>query len=147
MRKGEGLMFSRSSPYGFDLMGGISAEGQSETESKAFEYLARKAQIQSDAEKHSSRDELRLNPLRSFQVVVDNFSRYVLAWQVLSSYDGSKTAALLEQALLRAGSQKLSLIVDGGSENKGPDMRNLEALGRFKKKVSFRILAARFFLS
>jgi hypothetical protein len=31
------------------------------------------------------------------QIVVDNYSRYVLAWQVLKSYDGSKTAALVER--------------------------------------------------
>ena len=42
------------------------------------------------------------------QAIVDNYSRYVVAWQVLSSYDGSKTASLLEAALKRATRKKLS---------------------------------------
>jgi transposase InsO family protein len=70
------------------------------------------------------------------QVVIDNFSRYVLAWQVLSSYDGAKTAALLEQALKRSTRQKLRLVVDGGSENKGPGVEGLELDGAFTKQVA-----------
>jgi len=65
------------------------------------------------------------------QVVIDNFSRYVLAWQVLTSYDGATTAALLEQALKRTSRTKLRLLVDGGSENKGPGVQELEAEGAF----------------
>lgn len=70
------------------------------------------------------------------QSVIDNYSRYVLAWQVLSSYDGAATATLLEEALKRKTRKKLSLIVDGGSENKGPDVRDLENEGAFTKKVA-----------
>lgn len=70
------------------------------------------------------------------QAVIDNFSRYVLAWQVLSSYDGATTAALLEQALKRSTRTKLCLLVDGGSENKGPGVQELELEGAFTKKVA-----------
>lgn len=70
------------------------------------------------------------------QAVIDNFARYVIAWQVLSSYDGASTAALLEQALKRSTRTKLSLLVDGGTENKGPGVKELETEGAFTKKVA-----------
>ena len=74
------------------------------------------------------------------QAVIDNYSRFVLAWQVLTSYDGAKTASLLEKAIQRSIGSKsncgLSLIVDGGGENKGFAVKKLEALGHFKKQVA-----------
>lgn len=75
------------------------------------------------------------------QAVVDNYSRYVLAWQVLASYDGSRTANLLKKALnkkysMNKRSPNLRLIVDGGSENKGKKIKNLEGKGKFKKQVA-----------
>jgi transposase InsO family protein len=74
------------------------------------------------------------------QAIIDNYSRYVLAWQVLESYDGSKTAALLENALTRsrfpAKGETLRLIVDGGGENKGKSVEKLESSGHFKKQVA-----------
>jgi len=78
-----------------------------------------------------------LNGQKAFiQAVIDNYSRYVLTWQVLSSYDGAATATLLEEALKRKTKKKLSLIVDGGSENKGPGVRDLENEEEFTKKVA-----------
>jgi len=73
------------------------------------------------------------------QAIIDNYSRYVLAWQILDSYDGAKTAALLERALQRSlatKSENLSLIVDGGGENKGRAVKKLEDGGLFKKKIA-----------
>ena len=75
------------------------------------------------------------------QAIIDNFSRYVLAWQVMDSYDGSKTAELLEKALQCSVGKKLkkgnlSLIVDGGGENKSHEVKKLENRGHFKKKVA-----------
>lgn len=59
---------------------------------------------------------------RSFlQCIIDNFSRYVLAWSVDREYGGVKTRELLRQALTKASELGLQLIpnvfVDSGSEN------------------------------
>ena len=75
------------------------------------------------------------------QAIVDNFSRYVVAWQVLDSYDGSKTGELLRRAISKAhgfneADKKLRLIVDGGGENKGQAMDGLERAGHFRKEVA-----------
>ena len=70
------------------------------------------------------------------QAVIDNYSRYVLAWQILDSFDGAKTTTLLEQALKKSTGRKLRLIVDGGTENKGPGVSRLERRGAFKKRVA-----------
>lgn len=71
------------------------------------------------------------------QAVVDNYSRYVVAWQVLESFDGSKTGALLKTAIEKVYPEKrLQLIVDGGSENKGQTVNSLETAGHFRKQVA-----------
>lgn len=71
------------------------------------------------------------------QAIIDNYSRYVIAWQVLESYDGSKTAVLLQNALERASARKnLRLIVDGGGENRSHEVEKLEDEGHFKKQVA-----------
>jgi transposase InsO family protein len=55
------------------------------------------------------------------QAVVDNFSRYVLAWQLSTHYDGSATRSLLQQAagVLRHSLPPPAVVVDGGCENGG----------------------------
>src|ERR1035438_419519 len=75
------------------------------------------------------------------QAIIDNYSRYVLAWQVLKSYDGAKTASLLEEAIrksakIKSQASNLELIVDGGGENKGQGVKKLENQGHFKKLVA-----------
>ncbi|MBX9769178.1 MAG: hypothetical protein K2X47_18020, partial [Bdellovibrionales bacterium] len=67
-----------------------------------------------------------------------NYSRYVLAWQILESYDGSKTAALLKRALAKVNisGSGLSVMVDGGGENKSHAVNDLEAKGQFTKVVA-----------
>jgi transposase InsO family protein len=40
------------------------------------------------------------------QAIIDNYSRYVIAWQVMSSYDGSKTGELLRRAIEATSSSK-----------------------------------------
>jgi putative transposase len=73
------------------------------------------------------------------QAIIDNFSRYVLAWHVMTSYDGAKSATLLEEALRKSKkikSQNLRLIVDGGGENKNHKVKKLEDQGHFKKQVA-----------
>jgi transposase InsO family protein len=73
------------------------------------------------------------------QAIIDNYSRYVVAWQVLPSYDGSKTGALVYKAIervLKKKSSKLHLIVDGGGENKSRSVTKLEEEGFFTKQVA-----------
>jgi hypothetical protein len=74
------------------------------------------------------------------QAIVDNYSRYVLAWQILDSFDGSKTGALIKAALFRSGNPIIEnrprLIVDGGAENKGPTVASIEAAGQIRKEVA-----------
>ncbi len=75
------------------------------------------------------------------QAVVDNYSRYVLSWQILESFDGAKTGELLQRAIARARGENesekiLRLIVDGGSENKGREVERLEDEGNFRKEVA-----------
>lgn len=74
------------------------------------------------------------------QAIVDNYSRYVLAWQVLESFDGSKTGALIKTALEKIGRPPAKgrprLIVDGGAENKGRTVDSIEAAGRVPKEVA-----------
>ncbi len=74
------------------------------------------------------------------QAIIDNYSRYVIAWQVMDSYDGSKTGELLQKAIEVATKprqgEKLRLIVDGGGENRSRQVNNLEDDGHFKKQVA-----------
>lgn len=75
------------------------------------------------------------------QAIIDNYSRYVVAWQVLDSYDGSKTADLLKKAIMKASGapvpdKNLRLIVDGGGENRSHEVTKLEGRGHFKKQVA-----------
>jgi len=55
------------------------------------------------------------------QCVIDNFSRYVLAWNVSSNYGGLQTKKLLLQAIQKAKNLGLNLVpdvfVDSGFEN------------------------------
>jgi hypothetical protein len=65
----------------------------------------------------------------------------VLAWQILDSYDGSKSAHLLEMALKRISGSKskkchLRLVVDGGGENNNRHIEALEKQGHFEKQIA-----------
>ena len=55
------------------------------------------------------------------QAIIDNFSRYVLAWNVSADYGGIRTKELLLKAIAKAQSLGLDLLpdvfVDSGSEN------------------------------
>jgi putative transposase len=55
------------------------------------------------------------------QCIIDNYSRYVLAWKVSKDYGGARTKELIEQALAKARSLGLHLkpnvLVDSGCEN------------------------------
>jgi transposase InsO family protein len=73
------------------------------------------------------------------QAIIDNYSRYVIAWQVMDSYDGSKTGALLQKAInltTNPPDGKLRLIVDGGGENRSKSVNHLEERGHFHKQVA-----------
>jgi transposase InsO family protein len=73
------------------------------------------------------------------QAIIDNYSRYVVAWQVLESFDGSKTGDLIKKALERTVAPKskhLKLMVDGGGENRSKSVNKLEDQGLFEKLVA-----------
>ncbi|MCB0408092.1 MAG: DDE-type integrase/transposase/recombinase [Bdellovibrionales bacterium] len=73
------------------------------------------------------------------QAIIDNYSRYVIAWQVMDSYDGSKTGELLKKAIgltTNPSNKKLRLIVDGGGENRSKSVNKLEERGHFNKQVA-----------
>jgi transposase InsO family protein len=51
------------------------------------------------------------------QAIIDNYSRYVLAWQVIPSYDGAKTGALLQKALQRSNAPTFQPILEKRNSN------------------------------
>ena len=55
------------------------------------------------------------------QCIIDNYSRYVLAWKVSRDYGGARTKELIEKALEKAKSLGLevkpNVLVDSGCEN------------------------------
>ena len=55
------------------------------------------------------------------QCIIDNYSRYILAWKVSTDYGGLRTKELLTAAIIKAGSLGMTnipnVIVDSGSEN------------------------------
>lgn len=65
------------------------------------------------------------------QAIIDNFSRYVLAWNVSLDYGGVHTKELLLKAITRAESLGLNIIpevfVDSGSENLNSHVDDLVA--------------------
>ena len=66
------------------------------------------------------------------QCIIDNFSRYVLAWKVSRDYGGFRTKELIENALAKAKSLDLNVkpnvIVDSGSENINKNVEHLKSL-------------------
>ena len=55
------------------------------------------------------------------QCIIDNYSRYVLAWKVSKDYGGARTKELIEKALAKSRSlgleEKPNVLVDSGCEN------------------------------
>ena len=64
------------------------------------------------------------------QAIIDNFSRYVLAWKVTETYGGVRTKALIEEALRVANRDSRDIVipnifVDSGTENLNDDVDSL----------------------
>jgi len=74
------------------------------------------------------------------QAIIDNFSRYVLAWNVSDSYGGGQTAELLMQAVAKAKELGLSVIpnvfVDSGVENINSDVDHLVATKLISRTIA-----------
>jgi len=63
------------------------------------------------------------------QAVIDNCSRYIVAWKIASSISGLSTKALLTEALRKVkNSDPIQIISDGGPENDNQEVRSLEAI-------------------
>jgi transposase InsO family protein len=75
------------------------------------------------------------------QAIIDNASRYVLAWQVTQNYGGANTKALIEKALEAANrfSAKVfvpNLFADDGKENQNKDVDSLVEAGRIIRTIA-----------
>ena len=75
------------------------------------------------------------------QAIIDNASRYVLAWQVTQNYGGANTKALIEKALEAANrfSAKVfvpNLFADDGTENQNKDVDSLVEAGRIIRTIA-----------
>jgi transposase InsO family protein len=74
------------------------------------------------------------------QAVIDNFSRYVLAWSVSRDYGGIRTKALFEAAISKAKSLGLDLIpdvwMDSGTENLNSDVNTLVLEGSIQRTIA-----------
>jgi transposase InsO family protein len=75
------------------------------------------------------------------QAVIDNASRYVLAWKVSRDFGGVNTKALIERALEVANSSgkkldKPNLFVDSGVENLNEEVNSLIKLGKIARTIA-----------
>jgi hypothetical protein len=75
------------------------------------------------------------------QAVIDNASRYVLAWKISRNFGGVNTKALIESALDVANSigkklEKPNLFVDSGVENLNEEVNSLIKLGKIVRTIA-----------
>jgi transposase InsO family protein len=75
------------------------------------------------------------------QGILDNASRYVLAWQVTQDYGGANTKALIEKALEVAnrisGNVGIpNLFADDGTENQNKDVDSLVKAGKIIRTIA-----------
>jgi transposase InsO family protein len=83
-----------------------------------------------------------VNDARVFiQAIIDNASRYVLAWQVTQDYGGANTKALIEKALEVAnrisGNVGIpNLFADDGTENQNKDVDSLVKAGKIIRTIA-----------
>lgn len=79
------------------------------------------------------------------QAIIDNASRYVLAWQVTQDYGGANTKTLIEKAFevanrLSANVGAPNLLADDGTENQNKDV--LMVLHRLPEVAQFYLAAS-----
>ena len=74
------------------------------------------------------------------QAVIDNFSRYVLAWKVSRDYGGLRTRELLLKAIAKAQSLGMNVVpdvwVDSGTENLNTHVDELVASEQIKRTIA-----------
>jgi hypothetical protein len=75
------------------------------------------------------------------QAIIDNASRYVLAWQVTHNYGGANTKSLIERALEVANRRSAKVFVpnlfaDDGTENQNKDVESLAEAGRIIRRIA-----------
>lgn len=74
------------------------------------------------------------------QCVIDNFSRYVLAWKVSCDYGGLRTRELLTTALSKAKELGLRVVpnvfCDSGSENINADVDSMISAGQILRTIA-----------
>jgi transposase InsO family protein len=75
------------------------------------------------------------------QAIIDNASRYILAWQVTQDYGGANTKALIERALEVANRISGNVVIpnlfaDDGTENQNKDVDALVDAGRIIRTIA-----------
>ena len=74
------------------------------------------------------------------QAIIDNKSRYVLAWKVSKDFGGVRTLALIKEALAKSKSIGVnvtpSVWVDGGSENLNSNVDSIVNNGKIQRVVA-----------
>ncbi|RPH40488.1 MAG: transposase [Burkholderiales bacterium] len=75
------------------------------------------------------------------QAIIDNASRYVLAWEVTQTYGGASTKALIEKALEVANRVSAKVVVpnlfaDDGTENQNKDVDSLVKAGKIIRTIA-----------
>ena len=74
------------------------------------------------------------------QCIIDNFSRYVLAWKVSKDYGGLRTKELLHKAIANARSLGLAsipnVLVDSGAENLNEHVDQLVLTNHISRTVA-----------
>jgi transposase InsO family protein len=75
------------------------------------------------------------------QAIIDNASRYVLAWEVTHTYGGANTRALIERTLEGANRRYAKVVVpnlfaDNGTENQNKDVDSLVEAGRIIRTIA-----------
>lgn len=74
------------------------------------------------------------------QSIIDNFSRFVLAWNVTPNYGGLTTKMLLQKALAKSKELGISIVpevfVDSGTENLNYHVDELVANGQITRTIA-----------
>ena len=74
------------------------------------------------------------------QCIIDNYSRYVLAWKVSADYGGLRTKELLHNAIVKAQSLGLSItpnvLVDSGTENLNDNVDQLVSTNLISRTIA-----------
>lgn len=70
------------------------------------------------------------------QAIIDNYSRYIVAWEVFDKIDGKRTANLIRKAKEEVTSQRPSVICDLGVENINKNVEELDSINEIERVIA-----------